>query len=777
MTWLNALMATASLSFVVPLAIHLLYRNRFRTVDWGAMFLIKDLVQTNRRSMRWQQWILLLIRCAIPVLLALAMARPLVSSLQSAAGTAPLSLILAIDDSRSMSATGRRENLLASLNALLESLSSGDEVILVAASQPEASLTMSASRAQVKLSELPFDSGPCDLVVLMSRAVDACSDATYPHRKIILASDFQDDADQVEVAELSLDQGSQAQPSTSNGAVSRFGELRSRLDQMNPAVGVDWLAVGNQDASTKKSASDQTAVGNISIAPLVQKTPVALVGQPVTLLSRVMNHSDRDTGTLQCRWTIDDALVSEQTLRLEPNRWQTVQCEYTPSQAGNSSVRVDCQVVDRIAADNRRHMVLSVAPTVRVGMVSSVPNEKLQSLAAVEFLQLALTLGAKPNESPIQVERFSPRQFQRWVEKSTSSSDHTEAFDCWFWLNVASPQQMAPRGQVALLEDWMRNAPPVVFVDGDQVRSEDWNAIDLLPAKLGNRIRLDSETSLAMPDRRYSVWQNLANADDDLFASVQIKRRRVWPDADRTDASGTDDRQMWLSSITGDAVIVHDPTTKITQFAISCDDQDSTLPLRPVCVPILQQLVYDLSGRGGVSKVLPGEAIRLERSDIAESRAMEIESGTSEPNWQSMALMATDPLGRSILVEPLTAKTGWHFDDTLVSGVYQFDAPELRSPILRLVDVPASESTLGIMPEERRDALAEAAGARQCDDAETLLAATELDRYGREIWRPLMMATLALLIIELLWQQRRSIRPVAPMSDTTRVSSQPEVAA
>ncbi|HBJ37206.1 MAG TPA: hypothetical protein DDZ51_21115, partial [Planctomycetaceae bacterium] len=79
MILINWLLGFGALAFTVPLAIHLLFRNRFEVVDWGAMQFLQSVVRQNRRRMQLRNLLLLLIRCAIPMLLAFCMARPVMT--------------------------------------------------------------------------------------------------------------------------------------------------------------------------------------------------------------------------------------------------------------------------------------------------------------------------------------------------------------------------------------------------------------------------------------------------------------------------------------------------------------------------------------------------------------------------------------------------------------------------------------------------------------------------------------------------------------------------
>src|SRR5882724_4251200 len=61
----------------LPIIIHILNRRRFKTVDWAAMTFLLQALRKNRRRLRFEQWLLLATRCAVLLLLGLALARPM----------------------------------------------------------------------------------------------------------------------------------------------------------------------------------------------------------------------------------------------------------------------------------------------------------------------------------------------------------------------------------------------------------------------------------------------------------------------------------------------------------------------------------------------------------------------------------------------------------------------------------------------------------------------------------------------------------------------------
>src|SRR5262249_20195902 len=65
-----------ALLFAVPLIIHLLNRQRYRRRPWAAMEFLLAAYKKQRRRLRTENLLLLLLRCLIPIALAFAIARP-----------------------------------------------------------------------------------------------------------------------------------------------------------------------------------------------------------------------------------------------------------------------------------------------------------------------------------------------------------------------------------------------------------------------------------------------------------------------------------------------------------------------------------------------------------------------------------------------------------------------------------------------------------------------------------------------------------------------------
>ncbi len=87
MSFLHVGLLSAGIAgILIPIVIHWLFRQRRRPIEWGAMRYLLEAFQRARHRMRMEQWILLLLRCAIVLLFALALGRLLLSGGMGGAG-------------------------------------------------------------------------------------------------------------------------------------------------------------------------------------------------------------------------------------------------------------------------------------------------------------------------------------------------------------------------------------------------------------------------------------------------------------------------------------------------------------------------------------------------------------------------------------------------------------------------------------------------------------------------------------------------------------------
>ena len=110
----NPAMFWAGLAAVsVPIVIHLLNKRKFRVVDWAAMDFLLDADKQNRRRIRLENLLLLLLRCAAVLLIGLLLARPIMPTSLTAGliDAEQFERIVVLDDSLSMQARQGNESV------------------------------------------------------------------------------------------------------------------------------------------------------------------------------------------------------------------------------------------------------------------------------------------------------------------------------------------------------------------------------------------------------------------------------------------------------------------------------------------------------------------------------------------------------------------------------------------------------------------------------------------------------------------------------------------
>lgn len=131
----------------IPIIIHILNRRRFKIVDWAAMDFLLRAMRKNRRRLRFEQWLLLAMRCLVLAFLGLALARPISCNDNSLAAMAAQRTglhVLVIDNSGSMAYEvdrGENRTHLEQAKSLakewIDRLSAGGEsVAIVTAARP-----------------------------------------------------------------------------------------------------------------------------------------------------------------------------------------------------------------------------------------------------------------------------------------------------------------------------------------------------------------------------------------------------------------------------------------------------------------------------------------------------------------------------------------------------------------------------------------------------------------------------------------------------------------
>ncbi|OYP36827.1 BatA domain-containing protein [Rhodopirellula sp. MGV] len=744
MNLLNGVLAFGALAFSIPLVIHLFFRSRFQTIDWGAMHLLQAVVQVNRRRMQLANLLLLLLRCLIPVILAFCLARPVWTGLKAVAGDTPKTLIIAIDDSRSMSLTPQGQPSLLEqakeqLRSVLGELSRRDEVILVRSSRvASVPSKMGVSEALTKLRKLSPEGGPTTIGQLLEAAVVAAQDATHRRRQIVLLSDFQEciiDATSLETAQRVADE---TKVLAGQGVETYFDFI-----DLQP----DW-----------------DAINNVSVDSVSVQSPVVVRQRAGVYEATIRNSGEAAANDVRLVWSIDGQSLDPRTISVDAKSVVTNRLTQTIDDPGQHLVTAMIDRSDMLIEDNHRGVVVDVMSAVNVLLVDGKPSSRPLGGQA-DFLAIALSpfaFGGDDRPDPVKSSVVTVDQMPASISEDAPRV-----------VILADVPALQPE-QRSTLVDFVNQGGALVVFDGPDVDIETYNATWQadgqslsFPAVLGTVNQTAQEDSdqgldsaklsfsIDRPNPQYDPWKVIANGNGNPFSDVTLNAYRRLSFDKTLSPEAQSAKRVLMQTTAGDLLAVAAPVGEgtIVQFAFTANDAWSNLPLRPVFLPMVSQMVLDLAGKREQWDIPVGQPLVLDSSDF---EATDLEASDNSIRWS-----VTLPDGEVAQAMP-SGDEVLRFTDTYQEGLYTIarrsamdnqTAAKSVPSVVRLVSVDANESSLRGAGQQQIDRLRESLQASLFDDASGLNAADRTRQFGREIWRWLWCVLLVALVAELWLQQ------------------------
>ncbi len=182
---------------LIPVIIHLIWRNKAIRVDFPAMRFLLDSKKPVSRWLRWQQLLLLLMRCLVFALLALMFARPYFST----ANLLPIweqvekEIVIIFDSSASMQITVHKINARQHLESVLAETSEKSRLTLLLAGRDNKIIIESAQATELTkkliLSKTEPGFGYGNLHSAIRQADNYLNATLNINREIVIISDFQ----------------------------------------------------------------------------------------------------------------------------------------------------------------------------------------------------------------------------------------------------------------------------------------------------------------------------------------------------------------------------------------------------------------------------------------------------------------------------------------------------------------------------------------------------------------------------------------------------------
>ena len=692
MNFLNQPLLWGLTAVSLPVLIHLLNRRRFRKVPWAAMRFLKISVDQNQRRMKLEDWILLLVRCAMIALLAALMARPVMEGLSGVPGSKVAAAII-VDNSASM---GTREDEFTRLSrareaahAILSGLPDGTSVALAG-----------AFHAHEASNDLELVSSRIDRISQTDRHADLQHSLEVAARAL--------DGQAASVKELYLVTDAHAPEWGS------FGTLESQLREISMGIKVHLVTVGAPVGS------------NLAITSLRPAAALPSVNQPFRVDVDVTNHGSVSMSTVPVQLLVDGRPEGEPWIipELKAGGRQSATLYASLPSPGYHRVTVMLEG-DEMPFDDRRTVVMNARDEVSVLLVDGDPGQEARD-SETFFLRHALAPvpGEEQADYPVQPSVISV---------SDLGGEDLDRHHAVVLANVAD----VPLGLADRLAAYVKAGGGLIIFAGANLRPESYNTLlhrkhGLLPVTFS----YEEEVPVG-PRRAVPPDTNPLELDGDLLARVTFREALGLKAGDMKfrPALRYDDGELAL-------VESEYGRGKVFVFNSSVDLEWNDFAIRPAFVPFVNRLLGRIvQNREGGLNVEAGQTLRHRANAALAGRPATVyEMG--DPEALGYLTTLSEGEGSSIL----------EFDRADRAGAYQVAIEGEAEPVLFSVRPSDRESTPELLGSQQLDRLGASVELYRWDsDREQSLLRKK--RKGAELWWPLLLVVIGFAGIEMVLAQ------------------------
>ena len=732
MNFLNAALVAGAAALAIPILIHLFHKSRFKVVKWGAMHLLEMVIRTNQRRVQMEQWILLAIRCAIPVLLALAMARPIWKGASRLLGDARTSTVVLLDNSYSMEASrsGTVNFALAKDNVqqLIAGMRSKSEVHVVLMGQGGRGLldspTYDLSRVTQVLGKTTAGFGSARIPQALDFAAGALDTMHEPVRQVVMLTDFQ---------RVSFDP---AEDKLIAAALDRMGK-----QALPPSV--TFWDVG------------QEVKENIAIESLDFSRLMVGVGQKIQIRANLRNFGAANHGDLRVTLKIDGKDKAASQVALGPNSKAQVLFTQSFESPGSHVVEISTEP-DALAADNAFLASIPVRDRIPVLLVDGAPGDTLGDIKSeTGYLQIALSpfMAGKVEQSDLLQTRTVP--VEGLTAKALAESQ----------VVVLANIKRLGDDQLKALEDYVRTGGGLLIFPGDKTDTAWWNGAfaKLAPLPLGGIAGdlKEGAPSMGVTSQRFED-PALELFNDPRNGSMAEAAIKVWFKLRAPEKTGGPLDPVVLARLdSGDPFLAEKPfgEGRVIACATAVDADWSNLPARPFFLPLTQRLSVYLA------------------SNVYPPRNLEI-------GQQLLSFLPLDTAGKKAL---LTGPDGIPVEVPIIKketrGVVEFGpvfspglytlVPPGGQPLHYVFNADRRESDLSRLTDEEIATMAKSHNVPLVRSLDEYRNREHQNRFGTELWKWCLWALLGFIFLELILQRwftrRRTKLPVKPLSAASLV--------
>lgn len=713
--FVNGALVAGALALAIPIIIHLFHKSRFQIVKWGAMHLLEAVIRTNQRRIKIEQIILLIIRAAIPLILALCMARPVWTGVRKLMGETRTSTIILLDNSYSMAASraGTSNFALAKDEAsrLLNELPRGSDAQVVLMGEGGAPLldepTYDLARLTQSLKQIEASYGTATVPAALDFATNVFGQMHESSRNLVVMTDFQ---------RISFEATEDAE----------VGQMLDRLRKLPLPPEVTFFDVGSE-------AKDNVAIESLDYSRLMVG-----IGQKIQVRANLRNFGDAPYQDLRVYFKADGKERSMAQIRLGPHEKGQVLFSHAFDTPGSHVVEVVADA-DPLKADNSYLASIPVRDKIPVLLVNGDPSaEPLKG--ETDFAEIAL----QPYSSTGRV-ALADLISTKVVRTENLDAQGINASAVIVLANV----RQLDGGQLKALEDFVRNGGGLLIFPGNRVDASWANnslfkdgkgMLPLAYGAIGGDLKEGAPSAGIVSQRFDHPALDLFN--DPRNGTVSDAAIKMWYRLKEPTAASADAPTIVARLTSGDPFLVEKRfgEGRVIECAVPCDADWSNLPMRPFYLPMMQRLAIYLA-----STVFPPRNLDVSKPLVAFLPLADA--------GKKASLLLPDGSSREVPVAKKGERGVVEFAKTQQPGLYTLTSPSGVATHF-VVNTSRRESDLQRLTDAEIADFAKSHGVSVVHSGAEYKQLDRTRRYGSEFWRSLLWLLLALIFAELFLQQR-----------------------
>ncbi|MEK6324133.1 MAG: BatA domain-containing protein [Acidobacteriota bacterium] len=671
MAFLNPIFLLGAMAAALPVLVHLVRRTRAPRIQFPSLMFLRRIEQKTIRRRKLRNLLLLLMRCAALLLLAFAFARPFFTGSNPVSASGDhTSTVILVDGSYSMR-YGEVFN---------RARQSARNMINDAAADEELSIVLFSKSYQVLMP---------------------------------LRSDHAEAAETVNQMQPGLDATDYLQAIQAGDAILKDASRgQHRIYLISDFQDAGW----NRAAPQVKLAPDvklfpidvsEANAANLVVSGVIADPVVYAQKYAGKAVARISNFGVEDVDTAALEFKLNDLPVERKPLELTAGATQNV--EFTGFNVPDGSNRATVEITgDSFTLDNKIFFTIRRDNQTRVLAIDTAARGRSesfflqQSLAAGENNQHALTVKTAGSVNPSELDPYR--------------------------VVIVNDAAGINEGLASGLKNFVERGGGLILAAGKHTDASDFNRLlgSIAPAQLGEVVQ----------SRGYALMSQV-KTDHPIFAafarSGRLTSTRVYGYHRGTAKEGA----LTIAALDDGSPIVVEGSAgrgKVLLVATTLDTSWNDLPLTPMFLPLVRQMLEYLGGREGASSYTIGQTFNT-------------------PSDKDGSLPAIDTPGGKRVEDPRKNSSGEQSVDAGEIGFYRLRYRDRDEFVA--VNLDTRESDLAkLNVDELVASVSVSPGDINAPSAQSPRLTAEEKEAKQRLWLPLLVMALALFVAEAIISRR-----------------------